>query len=308
MKRPSFQYYPSDWGQNTKLRRCSWAARGAWIEVMGLFHDSDQYGLLRWTLKEIAQAVGCPLPLVKELVSKEVLKGTDKGFIAAYTYTPKSGRKAGPTVTLLAEQEGPLWYSSRMVRDEYIRLKKANMELYKHSPNAAPDNRIDDGFGGASDNSPMPPIGELSGDAPMPPKSDLPTSSSSPSVNKTTPYPAEAGLPAASRKSGIRLQTFLDECKTKGERPMRDYTPLWDYAQSAGIDGEFVALAWAEFCRRFLPGGAQEAKTQKNWRSTFRKYVEGNYFKLWAIDQNGAYFLTSQGKQAAKFQESKAAA
>lgn len=122
------------------------------------------------------------------------------------------------------------------------------------------------------------------------------------------PNPAEAGPTAKPRVSGIALQTFLADCKTKGERPLRDYQPLWAYAKGAGLHADFVALAWAEFCRRFLPGGAKEGRLQKDWRKTFRNYVENNYFKLWAIDKDGNYFLTTQGKQAEKFQESRAAA
>lgn len=102
------------------------------------------------------------------------------------------------------------------------------------------------------------------------------------------------------------MQTFIEDCKTKGERPLRDYSPLWAYTDGAGIDEHLVSLAWAEFCRRFMPGGAQDSKRQKDWRCTFRKYVENNYFKLWAIDKDGRYFLTTQGKQAEKFQETKA--
>lgn len=125
-------------------------------------------------------------------------------------------------------------------------------------------------------------------------------------LKTNTPNPADAG--PALKPRGIALQTFLANCKAAGERPLRDYTPLWDYTESAGLNADFVALAWAEFCRRFLPGGAKEGRVQKDWRKTFRNYVENNYFKLWAIDKDGNYFLTTQGKQAEKFQESKAAA
>jgi hypothetical protein len=170
MARPSFQFYPADWRNNAKLRRCTWAARGAWVDVMSLMNDSDEYGILRWPLKEIAQAIGCPLTLLKELVDKNVLKGTDKGESDALEYTPRSGRQAGPTVTLIHCTNGPIWYSSRMVRDEYIRQKKGNSELHKDSPHST------------SKSSPMPPIGELFDDSPMPPKSDLPSSSSSSSI------------------------------------------------------------------------------------------------------------------------------
>ncbi|MBW9336222.1 hypothetical protein FEE59_22145 [Herbaspirillum sp. RU 5E] len=192
MTRPSFQFYPADWRNNAKLRRCSWGARGVWADVMCLLHDSDEYGILRWPLKEIAQAIGCPIALLKELVDKSVLKGTDKGECDALEYTPRSGRQAGPTVTLIPITQGPIWFSSRMVRDEYIRQKKANRELYKDSPNYSPMPPIGD----EEDYSPMPPMGELSGAAPMPPKSDLPSSSSSSSSSlKTKERKALSGKP-----------------------------------------------------------------------------------------------------------------
>ena len=57
MKRPSFQFYPGDWQANVKLRRCSLAARGAWIEVLCLLHGSDPYGTIDWPLADIAHAL-----------------------------------------------------------------------------------------------------------------------------------------------------------------------------------------------------------------------------------------------------------
>lgn len=198
MKRPAFQFYPADWRNNAKLRRCSWAARGVWIDVMSLMHDSEEYGILRWPLKEIAQAIGAPLPLLKELVDKDVLKGSDKQLASPLVYTPVSGRKKGSPVELISVQKGPIWYSSRMVTDEHVRQKKANHDLFKSSPHYSPMPPADDSgdwppmpptgdegdkppmppLGERSDPSPMPPIGEYMGDAPMPPKSDLPSSSS----------------------------------------------------------------------------------------------------------------------------------
>lgn len=127
--------------------------------------------------------------------------------------------------------------------------------------------------------------------------------------NQTNPpNPPGGGLePVVKKTPAIALQTFIEACKQNGERPLRDYAPLWAYTKAAGLDDDFIALAWGEFCRRFMPGGAQPEKRQKDWRITFRKYVEGNYFKLWAIDKDGKYFLTSLGKQASKFHECKAA-
>lgn len=131
-----------------------------------------------------------------------------------------------------------------------------------------------------------------------------------PITNKEEPpIPPKGGSVARKAKGEtVTLQTFLDNCKATGQRPLRDYAPLWQYAESAGLPKDFVALAWVEFCRRFLPEGTAKAKRYTDWRRAFRKYVESGYLRLWAIDANGEYFLTSQGKQAQKVHESKEAA
>lgn len=142
MKRPSFQFYPADWQANSNLRRCSFEEKGIWLEVICLLHDQERYGVSDWTLKDLAQAVGATPAKLKSLVDKGVLKGADTGKpVPALVYIPRSGRKAGPPVTLIAEQDGPLWYSSRMVEDEYKRVLRGEL-------------------GGSPKAAPMPPLGE----------------------------------------------------------------------------------------------------------------------------------------------------
>jgi hypothetical protein len=223
MKRPSFQFYPGDWQANSNLRRCSHAEKGAWVDVMCLLHDQPEYGVLRWPLKEIAQAVGCTAALLRGIVVKEVLKGSDTELDEPFVYVPRSGRKDGEPVILLPVQPGPVWFSSRMVRDEYIRTVRGEStrfgesgEAPKRTPKPAP--KV----------SPKPPFGDGS--------SPSSSSSSSPSVNTAevlppssgggahepdltgfTPTPAglvcrqlrDAGLPDAA-PGNLRLTTLLD--------------------------------------------------------------------------------------------------
>lgn len=80
MKRPSFQFYPADWRNNAKLRRCSEAARGAWMDILCILHDSDEYGVLRWPLADVARSAGVSTRLAQELAAKDVLKGSDTGI------------------------------------------------------------------------------------------------------------------------------------------------------------------------------------------------------------------------------------
>lgn len=176
-------FYPADWRNNANLRRCSWAARGVWIEVMGLMHDTDDYGILRWSLKDIAQALGCPVALVKELSSKGVLKGCDSGQCKPVIYVPRSGRKEGDPVTLVEVQKGPIWFSSRMVKDEYVRSIRGESTRFNDAPKPAPKG----GIGADFDASPSQRQG------------DGYTSSSSVSIKPTTttnePRPPEKPSP-----------------------------------------------------------------------------------------------------------------
>lgn len=122
MRRPSFQFYPGDWQANSNLRRCTHEEKGVWLDIMCLLHDQEEYGIARWTLKELAQAVGTQISKVRALVAKGILKGADGGeSCEPFIYIPRSGRKNGDPVTLVPVQDGPIWYSSRMVRDEYVR-------------------------------------------------------------------------------------------------------------------------------------------------------------------------------------------
>jgi hypothetical protein len=160
MKRPSFQFYPGDWTSNSNLRRCSHAERGIWIQVLCVMHDSEEYGLVRWPLKEIAQAVNCSVPALRGLVEKGILKGADTGKpVEPYVYIPRSGRKDGDPVTLVCAQVGPLWYSSRMVKDEYVRTIRGE------------STRFGAGDGDASKGSPKTPFGDGSSASPSSPTS-----------------------------------------------------------------------------------------------------------------------------------------
>lgn len=143
MRRPSLQFYPGDWQSNPKLRRCSHAEKGIWLDVLCILHDQDEYGILRWPLKELALAVHAKPSALQGLVNKGVLKGADSdGECEKLVYIPRHGRKDGEPLTLIEAQPGPIWFSSRMVRDEYIRKVRAENE-----PKVAPKLPIGEGFG-----------------------------------------------------------------------------------------------------------------------------------------------------------------
>ncbi|MCE9657790.1 MAG: hypothetical protein K8R60_04475 [Burkholderiales bacterium] len=123
MKRPAIQFYTSDWRSNPDLRRSSPAARGVMVDMLCVFNESPEYGVVRWPLAELAAAAGASLSLVRELVEKGLLKGADAGA-APYVHTPRHAGKEGEPVTLVEARDGPCWYCSRMVRDEWIRKRR----------------------------------------------------------------------------------------------------------------------------------------------------------------------------------------
>jgi hypothetical protein len=261
VRRPSFQFYPADWRNNANLRRCSWEARGVWVEVMGLMHDSDQYGVLHWPLKEIAQALGAPAKLVQELATKGVMKGKDKGVAEAYVYTPRSGRKDGQPIVLVASQDGPIWYSSRMVKDEYLRSVRGEQTRFGDDTKTAPKD------------APKVPIGATT--------SDGSTSSSSSTTSPSLRSGEEAAKPP--RPQAITLKTYLERCREQGCKPIPAEHAVRSYCTDAGIVDEMLQVAWLVFKDRYLTDEKAKAKRYKDWPRVFQNSVEGRWYGLWTV-------------------------
>lgn len=211
MKRPAIQLYFGDLMKNPKVKRCGWAARGVLIWTMALLHDEEEYGAVRWPLIEIAQAVGCPFTLMRELADKGALKGGDKR-VEAYRWAPSHAGKRGPEVILVPEQEGPLWYSSRMVRDEYKRTKcgigtrfgtsgKLPTGTPDTSPSGTPSRANGDG-----DGSPSGPPNRGEGDGASSSSSSSTKQCSEPPTSSRDPLQTEKST--AGHNNGLQKQPF----------------------------------------------------------------------------------------------------
>lgn len=254
MKRPSFQFYPADWRNNAKLRRCSWAARGAWIELLGLLHDSDNYGVLRWPLKQIAQALGCPLKLLNELVECGVLYGTEKGECVPFIYTPRSGRKNGEPVELVPAQQGPVWFSPRMVRDEYVRTVRGESTRFSEDQNPkspSPKGGLGAGIGAA-------PSG-LQGDG----------STSSSTSTSTTTAPTGASVEARQRFE-MHLDWQPDELNLKAQ------------CRAMGVNSGQLSGAMLDEFRAFWIN-RDTADSQGGWCHRFVKWAKGQLARAAAM-------------------------
>ena len=117
-----------------------------------------------------------------------------------------------------------------------------------------------------------------------------PTKNQEPRTKEKPPIPPEGG------KTAIGLKAWLDAVKAKGEAPIPEGDPVFEYADSVGIPSEFLRLAWLEFRHRYTQ---PDAKRYRDWRGVFRKAVRGNWGKLWWLDPScNQYALTTVGLQA----------
>lgn len=128
---PFMKFYTSDWRAEPRLRNCTIAARGLWMEMLCLMHEADHRGYLvvndkPMTDEQLSVQTGVPLALlpdlVRELEEQVVFSRTRTGVI----------------------------YSRRMVRDaKKSRVARkngrngGNPTLVKQRRNPASDNQQD---------------------------------------------------------------------------------------------------------------------------------------------------------------------
>lgn len=107
MKRPSFQFYPSDWLRDTSLRTCSVGARGLWMDMLCFMHEGNPYGVLK---------VGNKVILTPNLAS---MIGATLQETEGWLYELES---AG----VFDRGENGEIMSRRMIRDESLRNARAS--------------------------------------------------------------------------------------------------------------------------------------------------------------------------------------
>lgn len=113
-------------------------------------------------------------------------------------------------------------------------------------------------------------------------------------VSRTVWAAMVAAYGKKSKGSQRTFKQFVDDCAESGEPPISGYKPVMDYAESVGLPPAYLNLAWQAFKDAHM--GAP--KKQVDWRKTFLNYVRGNYLRLWWIDNDGKYVLTTVGKQS----------
>ena len=172
MKRPSFQFYPSDWLRDTALRSCSTGARGLWMDMICFMHEGNPYGHLK-----VGDKVILP-PNLARMVGEtlEVVQGWLDELQEAGVYD-------------LAE-DGAI-YSRRMIRDENLRKIRAEGGKLGGNP-ALTKAEKDNGKVNLEDKQ-------------KPTPSSSSSSSSSNTSNKGANAPATTTLPPCPQEELIRL-------------------------------------------------------------------------------------------------------
>lgn len=105
------------------------------------------------------------------------------------------------------------------------------------------------------------------------------------------------------RREKVRITTFLDNCKATGDQPIPEGDPVFKYADAVELPREWLWLAWREFVERSRENG----KRYKDWRLAFRNCVRDNWYRLWWVDSDRNYRLTTQGLQAEKLHKEQVA-
>ncbi len=293
-RRPSFQFYPGDYAANTNLRRCTHEEKGVNMDFLCLAHDSDEYGIVRWPLKELAQAIGCKASILVALVNKNVIKGADEGTMCdVFVFTPCHAGQRGFPVELIPEQPGPLWYSSRMVRDEYVRQNRGKASRFISEGGQPPDD--------SPNPSPMPP--------PMPPFGDGSSSSSS-SFNPllrsdsapsqggenhgSNPDPVLLALPCQKGKHYHLTQSKLDDWKEAFPElnPLSEARGMKFWLEQNPTRQKTYA-GMGKFISSWLARAKDKGTTQKAGAPSLKGQAGEDYVK-----QNAAFFGEGDGKSA----------
>lgn len=107
--------------------------------------------------------------------------------------------------------------------------------------------------------------------------------------------------PSRTKRPMVTLQTFLDNCEANGESFIRDYHPVWEYAQSIGLPDDMVVLACEEFIRKFTEEEQGKKKKYADWRLSFKNYVAKGWLGLWYANADGSYKLSTAGVQQARY-------
>lgn len=107
------------------------------------------------------------------------------------------------------------------------------------------------------------------------------------------PPPAEPVPPKPAKAKTVTLSTWLAN-QPDDQDVFSEDDPIFAWAVATKVPNEFIELAWSAFKARYTAN----TKRYTDWRAVFRNAVRDNWLKLWWIDNDGQYRLTTVGEQA----------
>lgn len=163
-KNPFLKFYTSDWRSDPRLRMCSAAARGLWVEMMCLMHEAEPYGHLLVngvppSDMQLSMLTGIPadqLPeLIAELGAQGVYSRNGNGVIYSRRMTRdekrartarKNGKHGGnPTLSKKREIPPPDNPSDNPEDKGELKLRYQKPEV-RDPPNPPPGDKLFDEF------------------------------------------------------------------------------------------------------------------------------------------------------------------
>ena len=111
-----------------------------------------------------------------------------------------------------------------------------------------------------------------------------------PSLNHQEP-------PKRARRSsaGQIFITWYETAKAANPDLFTEEEPVFKYLEKVGLNRDFFLVAWFWFREKHR----HSEKVQKDWPKTLLNYVRNNYGRLWYLDKEQNWRLTSAGKQVA---------
>lgn len=118
-------------------------------------------------------------------------------------------------------------------------------------------------------------------------------------VQQTAPEPSlnhqEPPKGAKRSPAGQDFKTWYETTKATNPDLFAKDDPVFKYLEKVGLSYEFFQVAWHWFKQKHL----ESDKRQKDWPKTLLNYVRNNYGRLWYLDKDQTWRLTSTGKQVA---------
>jgi predicted GIY-YIG superfamily endonuclease len=99
-RHPWFKFHTSDWRGDDKLRSCSLAAQGLWINCLAIMHVATPRGYLNLTTKQLALLMGRPMNEVAKALAELEHHGVSSRNEAGWLYSRRMVRDTAKAITL----------------------------------------------------------------------------------------------------------------------------------------------------------------------------------------------------------------